>query len=416
MSDIPLAPLGLAAAAIVVLVGLWFELERRHRQVLRRLVAGLSVMADQPDRPWRPPADLEAEGGEIGALVKALERLSQRLCQKSPGVDGPLDAVLASIAEGIVVITPDGQVSLANAAGAKLLGKDAVVGTSVLDTLDRHRLTVAMHAADREGRALRQALLTVAGDEIAAHVAPLARHRGYVLSFAGDLDTWRHHIEHDLGLHEPPDPMVRPRDQTPLEALPALALDLETTGLDPATDRALAVGAIAALGGRLLRSRTIDRLIDPGGPVPARSTAVHGITGDMVAGQPSFAALWPDIERLMRNRLLIGHNIGFDLAVLRHETARAGIAFTAPDALCTMRLYAALEPKQTALDLDRVAEALGVEVTGRHTAFGDALVTAEVWVRLIPLLHARGIRTLAEATAFASSARRVVELQRQAGW
>ncbi|HEX6888771.1 MAG TPA: hypothetical protein VF143_11745, partial [Candidatus Nanopelagicales bacterium] len=71
-----------------------------------------------------------------------------------------------------------------------------------------------------------------------------------------------------------------------------------------------------------------------------------------------------------------------------------------PLQLDTMLLSAVLDPDPDARHgLDGVCQRLGVEVIGRHTALGDALATAEVLVRMLPLLAERGIRTLGEARA-----------------
>jgi DNA polymerase-3 subunit epsilon len=69
--------------------------------------------------------------------------------------------------------------------------------------------------------------------------------------------------------------------------------------------------------------------------------------------------------------------------------------------LDTLLLSAAVHPESRSHGLEEIAGRLGVAVVGRHTALGDALVTAEVFLRLLPLLAERGIRTLAEARAAA---------------
>jgi DNA polymerase-3 subunit epsilon len=58
-----------------------------------------------------------------------------------------------------------------------------------------------------------------------------------------------------------------------------------------------------------------------------------------------------------------------------------------------------LHPNLAANQLEAIAARMGVSVAGRHTALGDALMTAEVFLRMIPLLAERGIRTLGEARA-----------------
>ncbi len=69
--------------------------------------------------------------------------------------------------------------------------------------------------------------------------------------------------------------------------------------------------------------------------------------------------------------------------------------------LDTLLLSAWVHPNQESHRLEAIAERLGVSVTGRHTAVGDAMATAEVLLKLIPLLRARGVHTLGEARAAA---------------
>jgi len=82
------------------------------------------------------------------------------------------------------------------------------------------------------------------------------------------------------------------------------------------------------------------------------------------------------------------------------QEARTQLRFDQP-VLDTLLLSAAVHPQQDSHRLEAIAERLGVPVVGRHQALGDALVTAEVLVRLLPLLAAQGICTLGQARAAA---------------
>jgi DNA polymerase-3 subunit epsilon len=65
--------------------------------------------------------------------------------------------------------------------------------------------------------------------------------------------------------------------------------------------------------------------------------------------------------------------------------------------LDTLLLSAVVHPNQESHQLETIAERFGVTVVGRHTALGDAMVTAEVFLKLVPLLAERGIHTLGQA-------------------
>jgi DNA polymerase-3 subunit epsilon len=81
---------------------------------------------------------------------------------------------------------------------------------------------------------------------------------------------------------------------------------------------------------------------------------------------------------------------------LQLQEEATGIAFHQP-VLDTLLLSAVVHPHQDSHRLEAIAERFNVTVLGRHTALGDALVTAEIWLRLIPLLKEQGIHTLRQA-------------------
>lgn len=201
-----------------------------------------------------------------------------------------------------------------------------------------------------------------------------------------------------------------PPNSTALAALPAVALDLETTGLDPKNDRIVQIAALGMLGPRLLDRPRLESLVAPGIRVPAQATAVHGLSAAQLAGAPSFAQLAPALGELLAGRVVIGQHVAFDLAVLRAEASRAGIAWREPAALDVALLFGALEPGAADLSLEAVAARLGVDIEGRHSARGDAMAAAHIFGRLLARLREMDVRTLGEAIALA--ARRASSLGR----
>jgi DNA polymerase-3 subunit epsilon/CBS domain-containing protein len=193
-----------------------------------------------------------------------------------------------------------------------------------------------------------------------------------------------------------------PTNATPLAALPAVALDLEATGLNPARDRIVQVAAIAMLGPRLLDALRLQSNVRPGIPVPASASAIHGLRDEHLVDAPPFAALAPALADLLEGRVVIGQHVAFDLALLRHEAARAGIAWRDPPALDVGLLFAALEPSLAEVSLEGIADRLGVIIEGRHTAAGDAMAAARIYARLLGRLRELDVRTLGEARALAA--------------
>lgn len=203
---------------------------------------------------------------------------------------------------------------------------------------------------------------------------------------------------------------------TALAALPAVALDLETTGLDVRSARVVQVAALAMAGPRILEQPRFESLVNPGIAIPREASQIHGIDDAAVAGAPRFAGVANVVRDLLDGRAVIGHHIAFDLAVLRHEAARAGIRWHDPPALDVALLLGALEPSLADLRLEAVAELLEVRIAGRHSAIGDATVAAEIFIRLLGRLREIDVRTLGEAQSFAAQRQDQVRRQAAAGW
>ena len=193
--------------------------------------------------------------------------------------------------------------------------------------------------------------------------------------------------------------MVNTSYATPLMALPAVVLDLETTGLDVRTARVVQIGAVRIADGKIVEQEPIDWLVNPGIPIPPETTAIHGIADLMVKDAPRFAEFVPQLEAFVGDSIVIGHTIAYDLGVIRREYELAGRPWRQPRSLCTRVLGRLAVPTLAHHDLDLLCRWLDVPMTGRHTAVGDALTTARIFLKLIPLLRERNIRTLAEAEA-----------------
>ncbi len=385
----------------------------RQRRRLERL-RGALIIAAGLGTPLPPPT--AGPPDEIDRLRQAVADLIGRERDRRGMLDRRLEAVLGALDDAIVVVTAQGQVSLLNAAGKSLLGSRCGLGSSLFELFDRESLAYALVLAEAEGPARRIMLRGVDGQEIAADIAGLGFGGGALLCFAADGEAKQRLLEHDLTLHDYAPAASPPTEETLLDDLAAVSLDTETTGLNVRRDRMLSVAAVPLQGTQIYRAVTFDRLVNPGHRIPPGSTAVHSITDAMVADAPPFTSIVEDLAAFCDERAWIGHNIGFDIAVLRRETQLAGAAWREPIGLDTLRLYAALHPHAPDVELDAVAADLGVEISGRHTALGDALITAEVYRRLLPLLSAAGVRTLGEALAFAERPHMIRRLQRALGW
>lgn len=411
-----------AVAAVAAVAGLGALLAaaallRRHFRQIERLRGGIVTLAGD-ENAVLPLRRADEAGPELARVWQALGDLSARYTEMRTLPDERLQAVLATIAEAIVVITDSGQVSLVNASAKRLLGEERVrIGTSVFAALHRHPVLDAVRRAERAGRPIDTELPSVDDVRLSGRVAPLGAHGGAVLSFAAhEIEAYDEAVEHALDLHDRPPAPGECGDATPLDDLAMLVVDTETTGLAVEQARVLAIGAVRLHGARVYRGVTLDRLVRPDAPIPPGSTAVHGITSDMVADAPAFPAVFDELRAMMAGTVMVGHNIGFDIAVLAQECRRFGLEWRAPASLDTLLLAGALLPEQSDLRLEALAAVFDVDVHGRHTALGDCLVTAQVLQRMLPLLHDRGAGTLGAARAFAETRRDLVRLQHASGW
>ena len=194
-------------------------------------------------------------------------------------------------------------------------------------------------------------------------------------------------------------------DDISLSQLTCIVFDTETTGLNPSRgDEIISIGALRLVNGRLLREEVLEQLIDPKRSISKESIEITGIKPEMLRGEPTIDQVLPRFYRFAEDSVLVAHNAAFDMRFLQMKEDSTGIQFTQP-VLDTLLLSAVVHPHQEVHSLDEIAKRLGVKVIGRHTALGDAIVTGEVFLKLIPLLEAKGIYTLGQARQASASSK-----------
>lgn len=161
-----------------------------------------------------------------------------------------------------------------------------------------------------------------------------------------------------------------------------VALDLETTGLDPQRDRIIEVGAsrFHAAGDEL---DTFSYVVNPGRPVPAFIERFTGVTNEMTARAPKLASIRDELVRFVGDSVIVGHNIGFDLRYLAGEHVKLNAK-----AVDTAELARYLLPTLRGHGLAEVAGALGVEAINHHRALSDARTAAAVFSNLMRVAEA----------------------------
>lgn len=177
-----------------------------------------------------------------------------------------------------------------------------------------------------------------------------------------------------------------------LTSTPFVVVDLETTGGSAIYDRVLEVAVIRVQNG-VIQER-MDRLVEPGIPIPTFVTRITGINAALVRGRPSFDSLLPDLRHLFDGAVVVAHNASFDYNFLRTSFNRAGLTWDS-ERLCTLRLARRLIPGLHSYRLDSLCAFLGFSFVQRHRAGPDAEATLSLLQHLIATAANRGIDTLA---------------------
>lgn len=157
-------------------------------------------------------------------------------------------------------------------------------------------------------------------------------------------------------------------------------LDVETTSGDPTVGRVMEV-AVLALDGTAERVRW-DSLVDPRTNVPAFIRKLTGIDESMLREAPAFVNIVRTLETLTQDRIIVAHNVRFDMTALEHEFARTGMVFDRPT-LCTERLTRQLVPHLPHYNLGSLCRYFGISFAAAHRALNDAEATAALLARLV---------------------------------
>lgn len=205
----------------------------------------------------------------------------------------------------------------------------------------------------------------------------------------------------------PPAPAVLCKDLTPpqrwtpkssLMAGTYVVFDTETTGLEMEKDRMVQLGAVRMVKGRILDQERFDMLVQPEAVLSPSAVKIHGITPDMLRDAATSADVMAQFTGFCEGAVLVAHNAPFDRAMLAH-TGSNFVPLKQTPVLCTARLSKFLMPQTANHTLDRIAERYGLTFphNARHTALGDALITAQVFKRMLPQLQAAACATLSQA-------------------
>lgn len=175
-----------------------------------------------------------------------------------------------------------------------------------------------------------------------------------------------------------------------------VALDLETTGLDPEKDAIIEIGAVKFNGRRI--ENEWSTLINPGRRIPPFITQLTGITDQMVLKAPNLQAKLAELAEFVGNSPILGHNIRFDLSFLRRHRI-----FAFNEMIDTYEFAAVLLPRASRYNLGALAQALGVMLPATHRALDDAHATRGLYLSLLEEAQKLPVSLIAEIVRLSES-------------
>ena len=187
---------------------------------------------------------------------------------------------------------------------------------------------------------------------------------------------------------------MSPDPKTPIGTITFTAIDFETTGLYPASDRIVEFGAVSFMG-RDIRA-TYEQLANPGIPISADAAAVSGISDADVAAAPAVELLVPDFVSFLGDSVLVAHNAPFDLGFLRAAVESLGYPVLRNPIVDTQTLAIKAFPRRKSYGLQNLATELGLPPNRAHRALDDAMMCMRLFLRCVDELSFMGELELSE--------------------
>ncbi|MFN2226640.1 MAG: exonuclease domain-containing protein, partial [Anaerolineae bacterium] len=163
-----------------------------------------------------------------------------------------------------------------------------------------------------------------------------------------------------------------------------VALDLETTGLDPERDAIIEVGAVrfrTSLRNGSIQAQVLDTwstFVNPGRPIPIQVQQLTGIHQNQVDGAPHFPQVMHELRRFVGQNPVIGHNVQFDLSFLdSHRLPLSNPSFD------TFELAGVLVPHADRYSLQKLGRDFDLADVRAHRALEDAMATKDLFVALL---------------------------------
>lgn len=184
---------------------------------------------------------------------------------------------------------------------------------------------------------------------------------------------------------------------TPIDEISFTVFDTETTGFQVATvDRLIEIAAVQIEGLKVCEEEQFHTFVNPNRQISQEIIDLTGITNEKVENAPTSIEGITNLFHFIKDHnssCLVGHYVSFDIVTLKSELKREKYSFGRVPTIDTLDLIGYISPSFDMRDLHRYARNFGTRMYERHTATGDALTTAYLFVELLEHFKSRGKRT-----------------------
>ncbi len=164
-------------------------------------------------------------------------------------------------------------------------------------------------------------------------------------------------------------------------------------------DRLIEIGAVHVQGFEVMESKQFQTYVNPNRQISREITELTSISNSMVRDAPFSMEAISEFFRFVESTNsigFVGHYVAFDMLVLKSELKREKRSYRKYLSIDTLDMIGYIAPSYDMRDLERYAMAFNTRIYPRHSAIGDALTTAYLFVELMMLMYDRGIRTLGD--------------------
>ncbi len=167
-----------------------------------------------------------------------------------------------------------------------------------------------------------------------------------------------------------------------IENVKYIVLDTETTGVDKTKDSILSIAAIKIKNFKIVNIYNV--FVNPEVKIPEESKKYHRIDDEFLKDKPKIYEIIPDFLKFIgKNAIIVGHHIKFDLDIINREILRYFNSTIKNPIIDTGDIFRFLHKVDKKVSLDEIIQKYLSKCVDRHSALGDALVTGEVFIKMV---------------------------------